>query len=120
MFDCFSTDFECLDGTERMIKKYLKGADAIVLVYDVTDCVSFGEMPVLIQEVEKKAESGAIKVAVGCCIDNTDGRMISKANAEELFSKHQIPCYEVSARTGEGICEVFRGIAETYLSSRAK
>ena len=113
----FLTDVACSTKMSSILKSYIKGAAAIVLVYDVTDRPSFEkDMPDLLEFIEKNAAPNVIKTAIGCRCEDLDRRVIRQSDAEELFTRHQMSCYEVSAKTGKGVADFFRDIAEIYIS----
>ena len=52
-----------------------------------------------------------------CDIDSNQ-RKISKAMADELTEKHQMIQAETSAKTGEGIQELFKQVAERIVKMK--
>lgn len=74
-------------GQERfrtLTASYYRGAQGIIIVYDVTDRETFENVRTWIQEIEKYSKAGVCKVLVGNKCDQEHLRQVSKEEAEEL------------------------------------
>jgi len=93
---------------------YYRNANAILVVFDVTDTDSFNRVVNWKGEGDRFADN-AIHAIVGNKIDIEDERKIKKTEAEELANKLNATYFEVSAKTGQGIDALFEGVASLVL-----
>jgi small GTP-binding protein len=107
-------------GQERfrsITKAYLKGADAVMLVYDVTDEESFLHVrhwiTVIHNEVLKEDTLGLLLVANKS--DLSRDRVVETKRGEQLAKEYNIPFLETSARSEVGVEDAFMQLAKlTY------
>lgn len=92
---------------------YYRSADVAIMVFDLTNPESFSAVEKWAEELTDKAPSGLQTILVGNKNDLTEQRRIDKKDAEELAFKHGATEYfECSARTGNGVVEIFTKVAE--------
>lgn len=97
---------------------YLKNADGLMLVYDVTDQKSCEDIATWMRDIkEKKGEMENIVVA-GNKSDLEDFRTVGKDKIEELNSEFGYPVLETSALTGYNIDELFKLLLEGIIERR--
>ena len=67
-----------------------------------------------IEELRKTAEPDCVVVAVGNKIDLREYRQISTEEAREHFERMEppVPYFETSAKTGEGVDELFDSVVQ--------
>jgi small GTP-binding protein len=109
-------------GQERfktITKTYYKGAQGIILTYDVTDQESFKNISNWIKQIEANAQNSAIKVLVGNKFDKPN-RVVTKEEGEKLAEEYQMKYFETSAKTGENVSEVFQYVTVEILNSLNK
>lgn len=96
---------------------YYRSAAAALLVFDVTSKSSLENLKNWNQEICEKAPAGIQIFVVGNKIDAVDDRVVSsdagRAMAQELGASYY---FETSAKTGEGINNLFNKVAETDIS----
>jgi Ras-related protein Rab-5C len=101
-------------GQERyraILPLYYRAADVGVLVYDVTSMASFEGLESLANDVAHTASPDMRIVIVGNKVELAEQRVISRDASEAYAAKKKAALYcEVSARTGEGIVELFQKI----------
>eukprot|EP01097_Dermamoeba_algensis_P000537 TRINITY_DN1184_c0_g1_i1.p1 TRINITY_DN1184_c0_g1~~TRINITY_DN1184_c0_g1_i1.p1 ORF type:complete len:196 (+),score=24.35 TRINITY_DN1184_c0_g1_i1:120-707(+) len=103
-------------GQERfrtLTSSYYRNADAIIIVYDITNRESFQDVEGYIKEGERYGASTSQKFLVGNKIDKASDRQITPANGEQLAQRHKIPFFETSAKTGENVEKLFLQIIKT-------
>lgn len=104
---------------------FYRGADACVLVYDVTNPKSFEKLDswrdeFLVQAAPREPEAFPF-IVFGNKVDKGNERRIEKTKAEQWCKSKQsqqqqaIPYFETSAREAIGIDEAFHTIAKTAL-----
>lgn len=97
-------------GQERfrtITSNYYRGANGIVVVYDVTDPESFNSVTRWLQEIERNVGTGVHKMLVGNKCDLTMKRKVDKAEAQAFADKFGIPYVETSAKNGTNVENVF-------------
>lgn len=103
---------------------YYRGADAILLIYDITNAESLEDIESFwIKEVEKHGSEVPFLLLIG---NKCDLQMQRKVPAFDppvhqfkLASvKRQAQTCEVSAKTNEGVNEVFMGLAVEYIRKK--
>ncbi|OHT14400.1 small GTP-binding protein [Tritrichomonas foetus] len=92
---------------------YYRSSAVAVLVYDVTSKTSLEGLEDWAAEIADKAPHNIKLIVLGNKIDLADERVVSTASGQEFA--HNLNCVyygETSAKTGEGINDVFNKIAE--------
>jgi small GTP-binding protein len=101
-------------GQERfqsLIPLYLRGADACVLVFDITEAEPTGALDRLYSYVRANLDSGVYVVVCGNKLDLLAGRAEPDCVAAWAGAK-QILYFTTSAASGQGVDELFRAVAE--------
>lgn len=119
-YPSFSIRFNLWDtaGQERydaLTPMYYRGAQAAVLVFDLTSPGSFGEMTRWIQRL--RCDHGPRLVyLLGNKCDLKEERRVTASTIEDFASKNQMEYFEVSALSGESISSVFEKIGSDIQS----
>lgn len=95
-------------GQERfrtITSSYYRGAHGIIIVYDVTDHDSFNDVKMWLQEIDRYATAGVLKLMVGNKSDLQDKRMVEYDVAKEFADSLQIPFLETSALDSSNVEE---------------
>jgi small GTP-binding protein len=99
---------------------YYRSADIALVVYDVTQLDSFEAMEQWCNELTEKAPPDLQMVIVGNKIDLVEDRVVQTDAADQWATDHNAKAYmEVSAKTGQGIMQLFGKVAEFVTSARA-
>jgi len=101
-------------GQERfrtITSSYYRGAHGIIIVYDVTDRDSFQNVKHWLQEIDKYANEGVLKLLVGNKCDLTSKKVVSYDEAKELADSLGIGFLETSARNAENVERAFNSLA---------
>ncbi|XP_023346886.1 ras-related protein Rab-28 [Eurytemora carolleeae] len=105
----------------RMLDKYVFGADAIMLVYDVTSASSFENLKEWLEQ-SKKILAGQEKkpsfALVANKIDLEHLRAIKSDRHHKFAQDHGLLTYALSAKTGEGVVLCVQKIAADLLGIR--
>ena len=99
---------------------YYKSAQAIIILYDITQKSSFDHIRNWITEIDKFGKQGVLKVIVGNKLDLENNRKISKEDAENLALKYGLKLWEVSAKDNTNIEEMFIDTIKTLLEKNSK
>ncbi|PAA88806.1 hypothetical protein BOX15_Mlig000059g2 [Macrostomum lignano] len=108
-------------GQERfrsITKQYFRKADGIVIVYDVTNSVTYLHLREWMESVVEGAEDNAVKMVLGNKVDlageaSSDGmqNVVDKKSGSQLADEFEALFYEVSAKSGSSINEAFHALA---------
>ena len=97
------------DGQEkykRLIPAYVRNSSIVFLIYDVSVKSSFDNIPNWISLIRRSIEKNATLVLCGNKID-LENRKVTKEEGEALAQKEGLPFFEVSAKTEDGIKNMF-------------
>ena len=95
------------DRFRTITKTYYKGSHGVILVYDVCDERSFGNVKNWVNQIEQNAKSSICKVLVGNKCDKAE-RVITEEQGRKLAEEYNMKFYETSAKTGQNVEETFR------------
>jgi len=101
-------------GQERfrsLISSYLRDTAAAVVVYDVTNTVSFDATKSWVEAVSNERGSAAIITLVGNKTDLADQRQVTTAQGQAHAKELGVLFAETSAKLGENIEELFKQLA---------
>nr|CAB3265351.1 ras-related protein Rab-10-like [Phallusia mammillata] len=105
-------------GQERfhtITTSYYRGANGIMLVYDITNAKSFENISKWLRNIEEHASEDVEKMLLGNKCDMEDKRMISKERGEQIAKEHGIKFYETSAKNNINIETAFFALATDIL-----
>ena len=94
------------------LKFYLKGDDAVVFVYDITNKKSFENIQTWIQLAQKHADKEAVYFLVGNKADMENERQVTTEEAQKFAGDNNMTSFEVSAKDGTNINKLFEAIAK--------
>ena len=97
-------------GQERFIqilKSSYKGAHGFILIYEITNKISFQFLKNLIKTVKGEAQNNAPIALVGNKVDCEDRREVTKEEGKKLAEEYNLHFFECSAKEGTNINEVF-------------
>ena len=98
-------------------KPYFNGANAMMLVFDVTRSSTYSNINNWFNTTVKYGLSSIPRIIIGNKIDIKNERKISRAHAQHLCEKLNATYFETSAKTGENVDLIFEKIAEMTLKS---
>ena len=90
-----------------LIPMYIREAQIILLVYDISDKDSFDAMPNWIQEVKEVLNKEVVFALIGNKMDLESQRKISYEEGKKLAEKNNFVFQEVSAKTGKNFENLF-------------
>ena len=99
-------------GQERfqnIIKHYYRGANGVLLTYDITNRSSFEKLDFWLQDLKENSDDieDLYICLIGNKIDIEDKREVMSEEANKYAKDNNMPYFEVSAKTGEGIKKLF-------------
>ena len=86
---------------------YYKGANGILVVYDITNRQSFEHVNSWLIEIEKNGNKNVYKFLIGNKNDLEDQRVVTKEEGEEFASINGMDFFETSAKTDYQVQDAF-------------
>lgn len=108
-------------GQERfrnITTQYYKGADGIVLVFDVTDQNSFEKIREWMNQIRVNTSAGEIGLVLLGNKCDAEPRVVQKSDGEKMAEELGIRYFEISAMMGTNISESFEFLAEEILKKK--
>ncbi|CDO73136.1 hypothetical protein BN946_scf185007.g191 [Trametes cinnabarina] len=107
--------FEIWDtaGQERYkAPMYYRNANCAVVVYDITQASSLEKAKSWIRELQRQADPSIVIALCGNKLDLAARRQVTQEEAKKYAEEEGLMWAETSAKTGEGVSEVFTAIAK--------
>ena len=97
----------------NIARQYYKGANGVLLIYDVCDRKSYERIGFWMDELKQNNEIEQLYIIlVGNKIDLEEKRVVTREEAEKYAEDNNINYLEVSAKTGEGILDLFNEVTK--------
>ena len=107
-------------GEERfrtITKTFYKGANGIIIIYDVTDQYSFKNARFWMKQIEADPDKSIKRVLVGNKCEKPE-REVSEEEGKKLADEFNVRFFETSAKTGKNVKEVFYYLVEELLKDK--
>ena len=108
-------------GQERfknIISSYYRGAEGIILVYDITDLDSFNNLNSWLMEIEKNASKNAYKILIGNKSDLENERKVKFSQGKEFAKQYGMKFFETSAKNTTNVIEAFTAITKEIIKNK--
>lgn len=105
-------------GQERfrtITSAYYRGADGIIVVYDITQRDSFDHVDDWLREASRYAKEGVMKMIVGNKCDKDVDRLVTVEDGAQLADKNGMEFIETSSRNATNVDAAFRLIAQQLI-----
>ncbi len=89
---------------------YYRNANCAVVVYDITQTASLEKARTWIRELQRQADPSIVIALCGNKLDLAARRQVSQEEAKKYAEEEGLMWMETSAKTGEGVAEVFTAI----------
>lgn len=109
-------------GQERynsLMPMYYRGAQAALVVYDITSYKSFERAKAWVKELSIEKPDNFVKIFVGNKADLEDMREVPQERAMEYAKQNRMSFYETSAKDGTNIENIFNELAEVLPKQNA-
>jgi len=110
-------------GQERfhtITTSYYRGANGIMLVYDITNPKSFDNITKWLKNITDFASDEVERILLANKCDMEEKRMISTARGQEVATQNNIKFFETSAKQNQNISEAFVTLAKDILQKQPK
>lgn len=98
-----------------MTPMYYHGVHVVIVVYSITNRSSFDELGRWINDIRNNAPEDAKIILVGNKTDLEIDRAVSQEEGKEKADYHGALFLEVSAKTGDGIGDIFTTAAKVFV-----
>lgn len=105
-------------GEERyraMAPLYYRDAQAALLVYDVTDARTFQSLDYWVRELDEKVRDENMVLIIAGNKGDLPGKRVTEEQAKSFADNAGIKFFEVSAKTGAGVNELFTSLAQQLM-----
>lgn len=102
-------------GQERfrsVTHAYYRDANALLLLYDVTNKSSFDNIRAWLTEINEYAQEDVVIMLLGNKADMASERLIKTEDGEKLAKDHNVAFMETSAKTGLNVDLAFMAVAK--------
>jgi len=107
-------------GQERfrtITSSYYRGAQGIILVYDVANRESFDALPRWYSELETYVSPSVVKIIVGNKVDKEFSRQVTYSEGQRFAERMGSLFIEASAKTAVGVTEAFQEVVEKIMDT---
>ena len=102
-----------------MISSYLRGADGVIIVYDITDKKSFLNVDDWFEEIKEYCDMDDISVVlVGNKVDLEGERQVTYEEGKEMADKYGVKFFETSVKTGQNVNELFQCLIDDIVEKK--
>lgn len=91
---------------------YYRNANCAVVVYDITQSASLDKARAWIRELQRQADPSIVIALCGNKIDLSARRQVTQDEAQKYAEEEGLMWGETSAKSGEGVSEIFTEIGE--------
>lgn len=99
---------------------YYKGADAILLAFDLTNRHSFESLEEWLDQINEYTTTDPVVIMIGAKSDVHSGHNVNRQEIEEFANEKGFPYYLVSAKTNENVMECFVHVVTELIDRRTK
>ena len=101
---------------QNIAKQYYKGANGVLLIYDICSRKTFERIEFWLKELKENNRIDELFIClVGNKNDMEDKREISIEEGKKYAKDNNIPFLEVSAKSGKGIIDLFKKVIKGAL-----
>ena len=100
------------DRFRSITRNYYKGANGIVLIFDVTNKKSYENVKNWVKQIKEEVSSRVTIILVANKIDDVNHRIVTKEEGEKIANECGLMFFECSAKTGENIEHAFNELVK--------
>jgi small GTP-binding protein len=106
------------ESFRNITTQYYKGADGIVLIYDVTDDASYEKIRDWMEQIlsnTKREDIGLVLLGNKC---DMEPRAVTEEQGNKMAEELKVSYFETSALTGQGINEAFNELTRDIMKRK--
>jgi Ras-related protein Rab-5B len=101
-----------MKGYHSLAPMYYRGAQAAIVVYDITNKESFQKAQTWVKELQRQASPNIVIALAGNKIDLADKRAVAYDEAKAYADECSLLFMETSAKTAANVMDIFTSIAK--------
>ena len=108
-------------GQERfqgLAKNYLRGANGVIFVIDITKEKSFDDLKIILDNVKHDLSSEVQMIIVENKIDLEEDRAVTKEKLAQFAQDNNMKIFSASAKTGQGVENFFNVLIEKLFNNK--
>ncbi len=109
-------------GQERfrtITHTFYKQAEGVLLVFDVTDRMSYENLHTWVNSIHEHADEKIIKYLIANKIDLTEERKVTKEEGQKMANQYKMKYFETSAKANINVTDAIEGLAKEIYESGA-
>ena len=108
------------DRFRSITKNYYKGANGIILIYDITNRKTFENVSNWISQIKEEVSEKVTIILVGNKIDDEEHRAVQTEEGKNLAKELGLMFFECSAKSGENIDSTFNELVKKTVENYTK
>ena len=107
-------------GTEKfrsITRQYFKNSNGVFLVFDLTDKETIKKLNVWLKDITDNIDEESVIFLIGNKMDVKTRDITIAEDAKEFANEKKLNYYEVSAKTGSGIVNIFEKITKKIINN---
>ena len=108
------------DRFRSITRNYYKGADGIILIYDITKQDTFENVRNWINNIKDEAPDRVVLILVGNKVDDEGNRVVPKSEGEEIAKEFNLPFFECSAKSDINVTPAFDTLIKKIIEVNPK
>ena len=108
------------DRFRSITRNYYKGADGIILIYDITKQETFENVRNWINNIKDEAPARVVLILIGNKIDDEENRKVQKSEGEEIAKEFNLPFFESSAKKDINVTPAFDTLIKKIIEVNPK
>jgi len=95
------------DKFRSITSNFYKGADGIILIYDITDRKTFNSVRNWIYNIQEEAPDKVALVLAGNKVDDEKNRKVQESEGKKIADEYSLPFFECSAKSDINVTQTF-------------
>ena len=101
------------DRFRAITKNYYKGANGIIIIYDVTNPQTYENVKIWITQIREEANPNVVIYLAGNKIDvDEEEKLVKTEDGQKIANEFKLPFFETSAKEGINVNEAFESLVE--------
>ena len=108
------------DKFRSITSNFYKGADGIILIYDITDKKTFNSVRNWINNIQEEAPDKVALVLAGNKVDDEKNREVQESQGKKIADEYSLPFFECSAKSDINVTQTFDALIKKVVQINPK
>ena len=108
------------DKFRSITSNFYKGADGIILIYDITDRKTFNSVRNWINNIQEEAPDKVALVLAGNKVDDEKNREVQESQGKKIADEYSLPFFECSAKSDINVTQTFDALIKKVVQINPK